>query len=120
MELKGNSVTMIDVPLAIQCKKVTTKDFEALLSPQIPYRIEGSAVLEKPFGPNTLPIQIKNRMNPPPGRLQIILKHKSALSILSLEASGTKQLLHLIRSRKLNVRFNNPFPFPLTIQDLRY
>ncbi len=119
MELKGNSVTVVDVPLAIQCKKVTAKDFAALLSPQIPYRIEGSAVLEKPFGPKTLPIQIKNSMSPP-GRLQIILKHKSALSILSLEASGTQQLLRLIRSRRLNVRFNNPFPFPLTIQDLRY
>ena len=119
VEMKGNSVSVIDVPLAIQCKKVTSKDFEALLSREIPYRIEGSAILEKPFGPKTLPIQIKNRMTPP-GRLQIILKHKSALSILSLEATGTKQLLNLIRSRRLKVRFNNPFSFPLQIQDLRY
>jgi LEA14-like dessication related protein len=119
MELKGNSVSVIDVPLAIQCKQVTAKDFDALLSREIPYRIEGSAVLERPFGPKTLPIQIKNRM-PAPGRLQILLKHKSARSILSLEATETKQLLSLIRSRKLKVRFNNPFPFPLTIQDLRY
>jgi LEA14-like dessication related protein len=119
MELKGNSVSVIDVPLAIQCTKVTAKDFEALLSREIPYRIEGSAVLERPFGPKTLPIRIKNRMTAP-GRLQILLKHKSASSILSLEATGTKQLLSLIRSRKLKVRFNNPFPFPLTIQDLRY
>lgn len=119
MELKGNSVSLIDVPLAIQCAKVTAKDFESLLSPEIPYRIEGSAVLERPLGPKTLPIQIKNRMSAP-GRLQILLKHKSARSILSLEANETKQLLSLIRSRKLKIRFNNPFPFPLTIQDLRY
>ncbi|MCI0601609.1 LEA type 2 family protein [bacterium] len=119
VDLEGNSVSVIDVPLALQCKKVTSKDFEALLSREIPYRIQGSAELERPFGPKTLPIQIKNRMNAP-GRLQILLKHKSALSILSLEANGTRQLLFLIRNKRLKVRFNNPFAFPLTIQDLRY
>ena len=119
MELKGNSVSVVDVPLAIQCMKVTAKDFETLLSREIPYRIEGSAVLERPFGPKTLPIRITNRLTAP-GRLQILLKHKSALSILSLEATGTKQLLSLIRRRKLKVRFNNPFSFPLTIQNLSY
>ncbi len=118
-EVKAGSVAILDVPLALQCKQVTEQDFASLFSPEIPYRLQGSAILEEPFGPRTLPIEIRNRIKAP-DRLQIFLQDKTASAILSLDRFETRQFLSMIRNRKLKVRFNNPFSFPLIIHDFRY
>jgi LEA14-like dessication related protein len=119
IEIKANSIEIIDVPIVVHSKKVTERDLESLLSNEIPYRIRGSALLERPFGPRTLPIEIQNRLKSP-GNLQVFLQRRTAESILSLERQQTTQFLALIRKRKLPVRFSNPFTFPLQIRNFTY
>ena len=119
IELKGAALATLDVPLAVQIPKVTEKDLSALLSEKIPYHIRGSAILERPFGPRTLPVEIRNTIVAP-DRLKIFLQDKTTGSILSLQKFKTREFLSFLQNQKLPVRFNNPFQFPLTIRDFHY
>jgi len=118
-ELKSGSTATLDVPVAVPCNQITELDLEALFSKSIPYQIDGSAVLEKPFGPRTLPIHIRNRMERP-DELQLLLSHQSAFEVISPDASATSQLATLIRQQQLAMRFYNPLPFPLNIDGFEY
>ena len=119
IEIEAGSIEHIDVALAVHCRKVTEDDFSALLGETVPYRIRGTALLERPFGPRTLPIEIQNRIQTP-RNLQVFLQRRTAASILSLDQMQTAQFLSLIRTRKLPVRFHNPFSFPLTIRNFNF
>jgi LEA14-like dessication related protein len=115
-ELSGGATKALDVPLAIQCKQITEKDFAALFEKMIPYTITGNAVLEKPLGPRTLPIDVHGQIAASE-ELQFQLSNKSALQVIALDVSGTRELASLIRQKKLSLRFYNPFSFPLSIQE---
>lgn len=118
-DLSGGSTRILDVPLAVQCKQVMDKDLDALFQKNIPYHITGSAVLERPFGPRTLPIEVRNEMVAPED-LELLLNNKGPLKVIALDVSETQQLATLIRQRKLSLRLHNPFSLPLTIQDFHY
>jgi LEA14-like dessication related protein len=118
-ELKPGSVIVIDVPLAVHTAKVSQKDLDSLMRSQIPYRIQGSAILEKPFGPRTIPIEIRSHIKAPP-ELRIFLQERTARSMISLQRFETRLFLSLIRQGKLPVRFHNPFRFPITIRSFAY
>jgi LEA14-like dessication related protein len=115
-DLAGGATHVIDVPVAIQCKQIQENDFAALFGKTISYQLTGNAVLEKPFGPRTLPINVHGEIAAPED-LQFQLSNNSAMQVIALDVSGTRELANLIQQRRLSLRFYNPFSFPLTIQE---
>jgi len=118
-EMKGGATILLTVPLAISCKKITEQDFGTLFQETGSYTIEGSAILERPFGPRTLAINAHNSM-PDLEYLKIVLTNQSATEIISPDASGVDQLANLIRKRELSLRLYNPLNFPLSVHNFGY
>jgi len=118
-QMKARATAILDVPLAISCKNILRKDFDAFLQDQVPYRIDGNAVLERPFGPRTLPIHVSNVL-PKQQKLRLQLNQRSALDVLSPDVSGTAELSSLIRNKQLSMRFYNPLRFNISADPFRY
>jgi LEA14-like dessication related protein len=117
--LKPRGTAALDVPLAISCKDLSERDFQALFQDRVPFRIEGNAMLEKPFGPRTLSIHVLSSLQNQE-EIRLSLNQKTALDILSPDASGAAELASLIRKKELAMRFYNPFGFPLSLDDFQY
>jgi len=119
VELKSGAFAVIDVPLALECNKVTQLDLDALLKPEIQFRLEGSAKMERPFGPRTIPIHVQSKMKAP-DLLRVKLRDRTVQSVLSVDAPDMRDFLSLIQNRKVSLLVTNPFQFSIPVQDLDY
>jgi LEA14-like dessication related protein len=118
-EMKARQIITLGVPLVISCKDITQNDFQTFLQTGARFRVDGSAILESPFGPRTLAIHLTNRL-PELNTLVLRLNQKAILDILSPDVSSAAELASLIRKNKLSMRLYNPFAFDLSVNSFRY
>jgi len=119
IEMPSKSSTSLQVPVTVDCDKVSREDLDALFRPKIPYHLQGSVSLEKPIRMSKVEIDAYGNLKAP-NRIEVVLEDRSVLSVISLKDTSIRDLMNLVRKGKLEFEIRNPFHFPIPLESLKY
>lgn len=118
-EIPAGGSRSFTLPLRVPFAAVTEEDFAAVLGPEIPYRLTGTAMLLEPVERDRIRLDLQGTV-PAPARVEARLDRRSSAPFLSEPVVGT-DLAGLVAGRGVvEVELTNPFRFPLRIAELDY